>query len=186
MLSAVETAQVHGVRVHLWGIEPPFGRNQAEQLIWECDTHQVISTEEVRSFVPPVAVPVAAYPTPPVDTTNTTSTARAPTPAMLAGRQRLPTAAVAAGGPSEPDGVLLFDIGEHIAHRSLMTRGRDHLADLLPVPILPGVIDQELLIEAEKELGRSLRPLREARERLRDGFSARVHREFGFAIGTSG
>src|ERR1700740_3517433 len=38
MVPAVEAAQAYGVRVHLWGVEPPFGTNQAERLVWEADT----------------------------------------------------------------------------------------------------------------------------------------------------
>ena len=38
----------------------------------------------------------------------------------------------------------------------------DNIRDLLPGPILPPVIDKELLVEAEKELGLSLRPYQEA------------------------
>ena len=52
-------------------------------------------------------------------------------------------------------------------------------------PILPTVIDTELLIEAEKELGHSLRPFPEARVWLRDGFWARVYREFDLGVGVS-
>ncbi len=52
-------------------------------------------------------------------------------------------------------------------------------------PILPPVIDKELLVEAEKDLGLSLRAYQEAREWLRDAFWARVHREFGIGVGRS-
>ena len=33
MVPAVEAAQAYGVRVHVWGIEPPYGVNQAERLV---------------------------------------------------------------------------------------------------------------------------------------------------------
>ena len=62
MVPAVEAAQAFGVRVHLWGIEPPYGTNQAERLVWESDTVEVLE----RSFVEPYfhrqvqAEPVAA------------------------------------------------------------------------------------------------------------------------------
>src|SRR5499427_1662267 len=49
MVPAVEAAQAFGVRVHLWGIEPPYGTNQAERLVWESDTVEVLE----RSFVEP-------------------------------------------------------------------------------------------------------------------------------------
>src|SRR5829696_31394 len=38
MVSAIEDAQSYGVRIHLWGVEPPYGTNQAERLVWESDT----------------------------------------------------------------------------------------------------------------------------------------------------
>src|ERR1044071_642418 len=41
MVPAVEAAQAFGVRVHLWGVEPPFGTNQAERLVWGCDASHV-------------------------------------------------------------------------------------------------------------------------------------------------
>src|SRR5215813_11570960 len=47
MVPAVEAAQAFGVRVHLWGIEPPYGTNQAERLVWESDTVEVLE----RSFL---------------------------------------------------------------------------------------------------------------------------------------
>src|SRR5947208_1212690 len=77
------------------------------------------------------------------------------------------------------------EAGEHVAQKWILTRGRDNIRDLLPGPILPPVIDKELLVDAEKELGLSLRPYQEAREWLRDAFWERVHREFGISIGRS-
>ena len=71
------------------------------------------------------------------------------------------------------------DIGARIAARWLLTRGRENVADLLPGPVLPTVIDKELLVEAEEEISRSLRPYEEARRALRDGFWAKLHLEFG-------
>ena len=49
MVPAVEAAQAYGVRVHLWGVEPPYGTNQAERLVWESDTVQVLE----RAFLEP-------------------------------------------------------------------------------------------------------------------------------------
>src|SRR6266700_5349588 len=49
MVPAVEAAQAYGVRVHLWGVEPPFGTNQAERLVWESDTVEVLE----RAFMEP-------------------------------------------------------------------------------------------------------------------------------------
>lgn len=42
LVSAVESAQGHGARVHLWGIEAPEGRNQADPLLWEVDTQRTL------------------------------------------------------------------------------------------------------------------------------------------------
>ena len=84
-----------------------------------------------------------------------------------------------------PDRERVEEAGEHVAQKWILTRGEDNIRDLLPGPILPPVIDKELLVEAEKELGLSLRSYQEAREWLRDAFWARVHREFGIGVGKS-
>jgi hypothetical protein len=104
-----------------------------------------------------------------------------PTPAMM---KPMATPATDAGKLG-PDRNQMLEIGEHVAQKWLFERGRDNIRDLLPGPILPPVIDKELLIEAEKELGRSLRPYQEARTWLRDGFWERVYREFGIGVGRS-
>src|ERR1700689_2349062 len=49
MVPAVGAARAYGVRVHLWGVEPPFGTNQAERLVWESDTVEVLD----RAFLEP-------------------------------------------------------------------------------------------------------------------------------------
>ncbi len=72
----------------------------------------------------------------------------------------------------------MMEVGEHVAQKWILTRGKDNLRDLLPGPMLPTVIDHELLVEAEKELDCSLRPFQEARTWLRDGFWERIYREF--------
>ncbi|MFI8825831.1 NYN domain-containing protein [Streptomyces sp. NPDC053431] len=62
-------------------------------------------------------------------------------------------------------------IGAQIAAAWLAERGRDQLAELLPGhPYLPGPIDQDLLVEAERLLSRSLRGHAALRRSLRDGF----------------
>ncbi|MET9519564.1 NYN domain-containing protein [Streptomyces sp. NPDC002994] len=62
-------------------------------------------------------------------------------------------------------------IGAQIAAAWLGARGRESLADLLPGhPYLPGSVDQELLVEAERLLQRSLRGHADLRRALRDGF----------------
>src|SRR4051794_22329752 len=50
MLPAVEAAQTYGVRIHLWGVEPPYGTNQAERLIWEADTVDVVNADFVKPY----------------------------------------------------------------------------------------------------------------------------------------
>jgi uncharacterized LabA/DUF88 family protein len=189
MVPAVEAAQTYGVRIHLWGVEPPYGTNQAERLIWESDTVDVVDAEFVKPYfeldttreeneetpaAPPIPSPTAVFgarPPRPV-----------PTPAAMR-QQVAQTGSVAKLGPSRQQ---MEEIGEHIAHKWILTRGRDNIRDLLPGKMLPTVIDKELLIEGEKELGYSLRPYKEARDWLREGFWARVYREFDFGVGVSG
>jgi len=336
MLSAVEVAQAYGVRVHVWGVEPTYGSNQSERLLWESDTSEVLDAEFLRPFfsqrlqaVPQLSRPaVSAAPDdgaagdqavtpltadatggvgPAADLTagaaGTVATGEALAAAGAAGglagaagplsaepggepgvlsaeppaaaaitaesasggRDRLgpaggvggvggadgtpetagasvtgrasggghipagrgPVAGVADTiaapdpghgdqpangrgavravpspadlarlhpptwrptptrhglGPNGPEQHRMLEIGEHIAARWLVTRGRDHLVDLLPGPFLPVVIDHELLVEAEQELGASLRPYEEARRWLRDGFWNRIYREFGITV----
>ncbi len=189
MVPAVEAAQAYGARVHLWGVEPPYGTNQAERLVWESDTVDVLDAGFLRPYFTRNPVPEQARPD---------VQATAPTPAQLFGeRHRVTTTApmpVLRGshGPNTgpmpklgPDRRHVEEAGEHVAHKWILTRGQDNIRDLLPGPILPPVIDKELLVEAEKELGQSLRPYQEAREWLRDAFWARVHREFGIGVGKS-
>ncbi|HEX6451018.1 MAG TPA: NYN domain-containing protein [Trebonia sp.] len=188
MVPAVEAAQAFGVRVHLWGIEPPYGTNQAERLVWESDTVDVLDAAFLRPYF--AKNPVAETPRPDIQAT-------VPSPSQLFGERerhvRPPVqygrnSHVAATGPMPklgPDRRNVEEAGEHVAHKWILTRGQDNIRDLLPGPILPPVIDKELLVEAEKELGQSLRPYQEAREWLRDAFWARVHREFGIGVGKS-
>ena len=183
MVPAVEAAQAFGVRVHLWGVEPPFGTNQAERLVWEADTVEVLDRPFLEPYFtrqPVPAEPPAVLAQPSV-----------PSPAQLFGeRERhLPPhrpAPKPTGTPRlGPDRERVEEAGEHVAHKWILTRGKDNIRDLLPGPILPPVIDKELLVDAEKELGLSLRPYQEAREWLRDAFWARVRREFASERGSS-
>ena len=192
MVPAVEAAQAYGVRVHLWGIEPPYGTNQAERLVWESDTVDVLDAPFLRPYF--VKNPAAEAPRPDIQ-------ANVPSPAQLFGeRHTRPLPTIPAMSPMQgprnhtstgpmpklgPDRRHVEEAGEHVAHKWILTRGQDNIRDLLPGPILPPVIDKELLVEAEKELGQSLRPYQEAREWLRDAFWARVHREFGIGVGKS-
>jgi uncharacterized LabA/DUF88 family protein len=200
MVPAVEAAQAYGVRVHLWGIEPPYGTNQAERLVWESDTVDVLDSAFVRPYFtrnpvtePPRQDPQASVPSP--AQLFGEHGPRPRPPVQLGGRNShisqtgpMPHVNLTQSGAMPrlgPDRRHVEEAGEHVAHKWILTRGADNIRDLLPGPILPPVIDKELLVEAEKELGQSLRPYQEAREWLRDAFWARVHREFGIGVGKS-
>jgi len=201
MVPAVEAAQAYGVRVHLWGVEPPYGTNQAERLVWESDTVDVLE----RSFVEPYFTrQLTPEPAP-------SAAAAAADPALVRAGQAVPVPAAQAPSPAQvfgerhasrpmsrplpiphlsaarlgPDRERVEEAGEHVAQKWILTRGEDNIRDLLPGPILPPVIDKELLVDAEKELGLSLRSYQEAREWLRDAFWVRVHRQFGLGVGKS-
>jgi uncharacterized LabA/DUF88 family protein len=185
MVPAVEAAQAYGVRVHLWGVEPPYGTNQAERLVWESDTVEVLDAAFLKAYFTKYQIAVAEPVRP-----DAVIAHAAPSPAQLFGDRPPPRARVFAHGvmtaPATrlgPDRDRVEEAGEHVAQKWILTRGRDNIRDLLPGPILPPVIDKELLVEAEKELGLSLRPYQEAREWLRDAFWERVHREFGIGTG---
>jgi uncharacterized LabA/DUF88 family protein len=197
MVPAVEAAQAFGVRVHLWGVEPPYGTNQAERLVWESDTVEVLE----RSFVEPYFTrqlaepPQTATPEPAparVGPAIPAQTVQAPSPAQVFGERHLsrpfsrplPVTHLSSARLG-PDRERVEEAGEHVAQKWILTRGEDNIRDLLPGPILPPVIDKELLVEAEKELGLSLRAYQEAREWLRDAFWTRVHRQFGLGVGKS-
>ncbi|GAB2847162.1 hypothetical protein GCM10022221_53130 [Actinocorallia aurea] len=224
MLPAVEAAQSYGVRVHLWGVEPTHGSNQAEWLVWESDTVEVLPADFVRPYFARAGVIPGGEAAAPAVAASTSRPA-VPSPSQVfAGkvappppvRPPLPSTAAAAVGsagrplegklegkfeakplesralesrPAEsklgPDRGAMLEVGEHVAQKWVFERGRDNIRDLLPGPILPPVIDKELLIDAEKILGRSLRPYQEARTWLRDGFWERIYREFGIGVGTS-
>ena len=67
MVPAVEAAQAYGVRVHLWGVEPPFGTNQAERLVWESDTVEVLDRAFLEPYftrIPPPEPAAGAAPAP--------------------------------------------------------------------------------------------------------------------------
>jgi uncharacterized LabA/DUF88 family protein len=206
MVPAVEAAQAYGVRVHLWGVEPPYGTNQAERLVWESDTVDVLERAFMEPFfarqlgadsnsAAPPRPSLAGQPLP----LPAPGAAQPPSPAQVFGERHFPKPPVPARPapplPSVithlsaarlgPDRERVEEAGEHVAQKWILTRGEDNIRDLLPGPILPPVIDKELLVEAEKDLGLSLRAYQEAREWLRDAFWARVHREFGLSVGRS-
>lgn len=69
--------------------------------------------------------------------------------------------------------------GARIAAGWLASRGRDALGELLPGhPYLPGSVDQDLLIEAERLLQYSLRGQADLRRALRDGFWEHLRTQF--------
>ncbi|HUB37634.1 MAG TPA: NYN domain-containing protein [Streptosporangiaceae bacterium] len=194
MVPAIEAAQAFGVRVHLWGVEPPYGTNQAERLVWESDTVDVLE----RTFIEPFFTrqlapePAAAAEAGTGRVGQPAQSAQAPSPSQVFGDRHLsrpmsrplPITHLPASRLG-PDRERVEEAGEHVAQKWILTRGEDNIRDLLPGPILPPVIDKELLVDAEKELGLSLRAYQEAREWLRDAFWARVHRQFGLGVGKS-
>jgi hypothetical protein len=173
--------------------------------VWESDTVDVLDASFLRPYFTKNPVPDQSR----SDTGSFAAIGSAPavpSPSQLFGERhgRVPStqpmprtgphAAMPPGGwsPSTgplprlgPDRTRVEEAGEHVAQKWILTRGRDNIRDLLPGPILPPVIDKELLVDAEKELGLSLRPYQEAREWLRDAFWERVHREFGIGTGKS-
>ena len=100
MVPAVEAAQAFGVRVHLWGIEPPYGTNQAERLVWESDTVDVLDGSFLRPYFTknPTAVDPRSDPT----LASMGNSPTAPTPAQLFGEHRPRPSRVRAG--SRPSG----------------------------------------------------------------------------------
>lgn len=183
MVPAVEDAQAYGVRVHVWGVEPQYGMNQAERLIWEADTTDelarsffsgMLTVSEKRHVEADVAGSPAAVGGEPAPTPATVAAVATPRPLAVARGYGF---GPGKGSPLDVDEIVM--VGEHIANKWLLTRGRDFLADLLPGPFLPSVVDKELLVAAEQEIRHSLRPYPEARARLRDGFWRRLIREFG-------
>jgi uncharacterized LabA/DUF88 family protein len=208
MVPAVEAAQAFGVRIHLWGVEPPYGTNQAERLVWESDTVEVIE----RIFIEPFFAPQPSTETTQAaghGTLPSRADAGASVPGITVGQISTPSPAQLFGDKNPwrshgkqnsaihvnaahlaaarlgPARERVEEAGEHVAQKWILTRGEDNIRDLLPGPILPPVIDKELLVDAEKELGLSLRAYQEAREWLRDAFWARVHRQFGVGVGKS-
>jgi uncharacterized LabA/DUF88 family protein len=83
-------------------------------------------------------------------------------------RRALPEYGEHVTAPSRED---VHFVGARVAGGWLVSRGRDDLAELLPGhPYLPPGYDQELLVEAERLLGISLRGHADLRRSLRDGF----------------
>ena len=94
MVPAVEAAQAYGVRVHLWGIEPPYGTNQAERLVWESDTVEILDSAFVKPYFTrqlPSVVETARPDEPPASIV--------PSPAQLFG-ERVPRPSARSAAPA--------------------------------------------------------------------------------------
>lgn len=159
LVSVVEAAQGYGARVHLWGIEAVYGKNQADPLLWEVDSQRTFDLEFCRPHL-------TRRPARQLHTANGSG----PVP----GGGMVPNGE----GPVPTREDVRF-VGARVAAQWLATRGRDNLADLLPNhPFLPGTIDQELLVEAEGILQHSLRGHGDLRRVLRDGFWDHLQGQF--------
>ena len=153
MVPAVEAAQAFGVRVHLWGIEPPYGTNQAERLVWESDTVDVLEGAFLRPYF--VKNPTAVDPRSD-QALGPSATTPTPLPSQLFGERHTRSATRTGGFPAirdtgsfpairdtgpmprlGPDRGRVEEAGEHVAQKWILTRGRDNIRDLLPGPILP-------------------------------------------------
>lgn len=166
LVSVVEAAQGYGARVHLWGIEAVYGKNQADPLLWEVDSQRTFDLEFCRPHLTRRAV--------------RPSYAGGGGGPLGPGAQGGPPGNVQGNGASPaPTRDDVRFVGARVAAQWLATRGRDNLADLLPNhPFLPGTIDQELLVEAEGILQYSLRGHGDLRRVLRDGFWDHLHAQF--------
>ncbi len=94
MVPAVEAAQAYGVRVHLWGIEPPYGTNQAERLVWESDTVEILDSAFVKPYFTrqPPSVVEPAQPEEPTGRHRALPRAAVRRPGTETGRQAGPPA----------------------------------------------------------------------------------------------
>lgn len=163
LVSVVEAAQAYGARVHLWGIEAVYGKNQADPLLWEVDSQRTFDLEFCKPHL--TRRPVRpAYPVNGCVGNGGYTGGHGPPPMDQ--------------GPVPTRDDVRF-VGARVAAQWLATRGRDNLADLLPNhPFLPGTIDQELLVEAEGILQYSLRGHGDLRRVLRDGFWEHLQGQF--------
>ncbi|KRV47089.1 NYN domain containing protein [Wenjunlia vitaminophila] len=161
LVSVVEAAQAYGARVHLWGIEAVFGKNQADPLLWEVDSQRTFDLEFCRPYLAP-------------------RPQRGPGPGNGAAHPGgWPSVGAGPGPGPVPTRDDVRFVGARVAAQWLASRGRDNLADLLPNhPYLPGTIDQELLVEAEGILEYSLRGHGDLRRALRDGFWDHLQQQF--------
>ncbi len=132
MISAIEAAQSYGVRVHLWGVEPPYGTNQAERLVWESDTVHTLDAEFVRPYFTSV---IARPKTPtPTEVFSGRLAIASPVSALVHVPAEPRHAPPRQAGPPLPGRTDIVEIGEFVAQKWILTRGRDNIGDLLPGP----------------------------------------------------
>src|SRR6266496_1786166 len=131
MVPAVEVAQAYGVRVHLWGVEPPYGTNQAERLVWESDTVEVLDAAFLKPYFTKHQITVAEPARSDAAIAHAT-----PSPAQLFGDRPAPRTRVVAhsGGGVTANSTRLGrgrdrveEAGEHVAPKWILTRGRDNI-----------------------------------------------------------
>lgn len=171
LVSVVEAAQGYGARVHLWGIEAVYGKNQADPLLWEVDSQRTFDLEFCKPHLTRRTVR-------PAFSANGSGGGNGSGGSGGGAGGAGPSALGNAAAPAPTRDDVRF-VGARVAAQWLATRGRDNLADLLPNhPFLPGTIDQELLVEAEGILQHSLRGHGDLRRVLRDGFWEHLHAQF--------
>src|ERR1022692_4850359 len=126
MVPAVEAAQAFGVRVHLWGVEPPYGTNQAERLVWESDTVEVLERAFIEPYFTRQTIPAQepAQPGPLIPPV-------VPSPAQLFDHRPAARPSVRSGSHIAvsarlgPDRERVEEAGEHVAQKWILTRGED-------------------------------------------------------------
>ncbi|MGW1023099.1 NYN domain-containing protein [Streptomyces sp. NPDC002577] len=140
LVPAVEAAQGYGARVHLWGVEAPEGRNQAEPLLWEVDSQRTFDLEFFKPYVTRRTVPSYETPTVPRPTRDGVRFVGAQIAAKwLAERGRESLAELLPGHPYLPgsvdqdllveaEGLLQYSLrGQSDLRRSLRDGFWDHL-----------------------------------------------------------
>ncbi|WP_067282097.1 NYN domain-containing protein [Streptomyces jeddahensis] len=140
LVPAVEAAQGYGARVHLWGVEAPEGRNQAEPLLWEVDSQRTFDLEFFKPYITRRTVPSYETPSVPRPTRDEVRFVGAQIAAKwLAARGRESLAELLPGHPYLPgsvdqdllveaEGLLQYSLrGQSDLRRSLRDGFWDHL-----------------------------------------------------------
>ena len=186
MVPAVEAAQAYGVRVHLWGVEPPFGTNQAERLVWESDTVEVLDRPFLEPYFTRQAVAAAEH-----------AAARARWPCRSSPHR--PSCSASAPAPARPrssaprtawlsPGSARTGTGSRRPASTSPRNGSSPGARTTSATCCPGrscrrSSTRNCWSTRRRNSACSLRPYQEAREWLRDAFWARVRRQFGIGTG---